>query len=177
MDRLEDQAATLARVWVDTLSYALTVTAISTLVAFVLGVATGGGFVRVKLFLFVLGWLLMSVGTAKLWPSRRGSSELPSRNWFGFSFGSDDDEPETVDREDDSRRLRESTQRTEPGNSSLPSLGERSSFQELVGRLPPSRWVRPPRPENRMTTGSKLFLASLFVFALSYVLERFFGVV
>jgi len=57
-----------ARVWVDALTYAVGVTLGVTLIALVVGIASGGGFVRAKILLFVAGWILLSYATVRLWP-------------------------------------------------------------------------------------------------------------
>lgn len=53
--------------------------------------------------------------------------------------------------------------------------GEDSEFQAFVQQLPPARF-RQLEPERRLPTGLRLFLASLFVLAVSIVLEQAFGV-
>jgi hypothetical protein len=50
------------------LVYALAVTALATAGALVLGIATGGGLVRAKIFLFVAGWAMMAYAVVRLWP-------------------------------------------------------------------------------------------------------------
>ncbi|MES3160915.1 MAG: hypothetical protein PPP55_05010 [Halorubrum sp.] len=58
------------RVWIDAAGYALVLTAVTTLVAVALGLATGGGFVRGKFFTFLAGWVLVGYATVRLWPKR-----------------------------------------------------------------------------------------------------------
>jgi len=178
MENVRNRAVALARAWIDAIGYALVVTVLSGVGAVIVGIGTGGGFVRGKILLFVIGWLLMTTGTIKLWPSSPRSSELPSRNVLGISLGSDDDEEGSNNSEDDPRQLRESMQDTETGGDDLDSLASEnlSRFERLVAAVPPNRWVKRPRPEDQITDGSKLFLASLLVFGLSYVMERYFGV-
>lgn len=70
------------RVWIDALGYGVVLTVVATTVAVVTGIATGGGFVRGKILLFVTGWVLLAYATAKLWPSsgqdgQSGGRSLP----------------------------------------------------------------------------------------------------
>jgi len=58
-----------ARAWLDAFAYALAVAGVVTLCALALGLATGGGVVRGKLFTFVAGWLLVGYATVRLWPT------------------------------------------------------------------------------------------------------------
>lgn len=79
-----------ALVWADAVAYALVVAGVATLAALVVGVATGGGLVRAKTLLFLLGLALMAYATVRLWPSspedvrdragreRRGASLPPT---------------------------------------------------------------------------------------------------
>lgn len=62
------------RVWIDAFSYALVVVCLVFVGTTVLAVATGGGFVRTKLFLFLTGWLLLSYTTIRLWPTEPGDT-------------------------------------------------------------------------------------------------------
>ncbi len=57
------------RVWIDALTYATVVAALATLGSLSIGIATGGGLVRGKVVLFVVGWGLMAYATVQLWPS------------------------------------------------------------------------------------------------------------
>lgn len=61
--------------WAHALTYAAAVTLVSVLGALVVGIATGGGFVRAKTLLFLLGLALMTYATARLWPSAPGDEE------------------------------------------------------------------------------------------------------
>lgn len=182
----DDRATEFVRVWVDGLVYALTVTAVVTLVSLFFGVGTGGGLVRGKIFLFVVGWGMMAYATAKMWPSRPSDVETPSRNWLGISLGDDDSAGSGPDE-----TRRDSERRSAPGDArraddpphekhqygeSLPERQGGSRFQTVVAAIPPNRWLKRPRPETRMTVHGKLFLASLLVLVTSFVLEQYFGV-
>ena len=59
------------RVWVDAVGYALVLAVVVTTTAIVLGIATGGEFVRGKTLTFLGGWLLVGYATVRLWPKRR----------------------------------------------------------------------------------------------------------
>lgn len=60
---------TAALALVDAVGYATLVTVVALVTALVVGIATGGGFVRAKALLFVGGILLMGYATLLLWPS------------------------------------------------------------------------------------------------------------
>ncbi|MFC4544299.1 hypothetical protein ACFO5R_20425 [Halosolutus amylolyticus] len=76
----------LARIWADALTYALAVTAVAAVAALVLSVATGGGLVRTKAFLFVGGWVLLAYATVRLWPTSPEDVGDPQRNRVGESL-------------------------------------------------------------------------------------------
>lgn len=57
------------RVWIDALTYATVVATLATLGSLSIGIVTGGGLVRGKVVLFVVGWVLMAYATVQLWPS------------------------------------------------------------------------------------------------------------
>lgn len=59
----------IVRVGVDAITYAVAITALATLGSLAIGITTGGGLVRGKTVLFVVGWLLMAYATWQLWPS------------------------------------------------------------------------------------------------------------
>jgi len=69
MDSLQRRLRRHALVWLDVLAYVLTVAAVATVVAFVVGIATGGGFLRGKALLFVMGWGVIAYATIRLWPT------------------------------------------------------------------------------------------------------------
>lgn len=60
---------TRLRAFLDLLTYALVLTSLSLLISVFLGVATGGGIVRAKTFMFVIGWVMVGYATVLLWPS------------------------------------------------------------------------------------------------------------
>lgn len=68
-DSLGDRLRVLVRVWTDALMYALTVAGLTGVGALILGIATGGGLVRAKLLLFVIGWVLLVYAVVRLWPT------------------------------------------------------------------------------------------------------------
>lgn len=72
---LSPRLATSARVVIDALAYAVVVTAITVIVALVVGIATGGGLVRGKALVFLGGWVMMGYATVRLWPSSREDAE------------------------------------------------------------------------------------------------------
>ncbi|QSW98036.1 DUF7555 family protein [Haloterrigena alkaliphila] len=59
---------------------------------------------------------------------------------------------------------------------SIPETADETRFQRLVRATPPIRWVDGPDPEKRMTPPGKLFLGSLLVLLVSYLMESFFGI-
>lgn len=132
------------RIWVHALTYAIVVAIFGTIVAFVLGIVTGGGAVRAKQLLFVFGWIVMAYATVRLWPSSPEDLEDPAET-------------------------------TQSGNS-LPEEHDTSRFQTIVQSIPPSIWVRSPKPHQRMTIPGKLFLASLLMLLISLLLEVTVGI-
>lgn len=60
---------TLGFVLVDTVTYAAVVTIAATILALVVGIATGGGLVRAKELLFLGGFVLLAYSTVRLWPT------------------------------------------------------------------------------------------------------------
>jgi hypothetical protein len=149
MNRNESLAVrlrTAALVFVDAAVYAVVVVAVTAVLAFVLGVATGGGFVRMKALLFLAGFGLMAYSTVRLWP---GSPEDLERNRMsGVS----------------------------PPGGSIPAAPDQTRFQTFIRRLPPLRWLRPPPPDRRVSPAGKLFWASVGILLLSYLMETVFGV-
>lgn len=142
-----DRVRMATLVCLDALTYALAVTAVVTVASVVLGVATGGGLVRAKVLLFLIGFGLMGYATFRLWPSSPADVEDRGGGRGGLAGIS------TVETPDETR------------------------FQRFVRALPPLRWVPVPSPDARLAPATKLFLGSLFVLATSYLMETVFGVV
>jgi hypothetical protein len=67
-----------ALAWLDALTFAVVTTVAAFLAAGVLSVASGGGTVRVKLLLFLFGWVLMAYAVVRLWPSNPRVDEAKS---------------------------------------------------------------------------------------------------
>lgn len=146
-DSLAVRLRIAALVFVDAAVYAAVAVAVTAVVAFVLGVATGGGFVRMKALLFLAGFGLMAYSTVGLWP---GSPEdLEQNTMSGVS----------------------------PPGGSIPAAPNETRFQAFVRRLPPLRWIRPPPPNRRLSSAGKLFWSSVAILLLSYIMETAFGVV
>lgn len=139
---------TFAVVWLDALAYALVVTVAATLGALVVGIATGGGLVRSKAVLFLIGLGLMAYATIRLWPSSPSEFETDDRTAAPF----------------------------ERAGPSLPATQTETRFQALVRAVPPVRWLRPPPPERRLSPAAKLFVGSVTVLLASFLMETAFGV-
>lgn len=68
-DPIGERLRTAVLAGVHALTYATTVAVAVLVGSFVVGIATGGGFVRVKTATFLAGLVLMAYATARLWPS------------------------------------------------------------------------------------------------------------
>jgi hypothetical protein len=148
MESLRQRARTVALVCVDTAAYVALVAAATVFFAFVVGVATGGGFVRMKALLFVGGFVLLAYSTARLWPT--SPEQLESDRMEGV---------------------------TVPNGGSVPAPDEQTTFETMARRLPPARWVRLPPADTQLAPAGKLFWSSLAVLLTSYLMETVFGVV
>lgn len=142
-NRPSDSGDTAVPTWglvcVDAVAYALLVALATTVGAVVLGVLTGGGLLRAKYLLFVVGLLQMGYATVKLWPAS----------------------PEAL----------------ESGDSIAPSgTDAESRFERLARTVPPVGWIGTPPAVRRLSQPSKLFLASVVVLLVSYLMETAFGV-
>lgn len=118
--------------------YALAVTLLATVATIVLGVATGGGLVRAKILLFVVGWVLMAYAVVRLWPRR------PSDVGRGSPSPSD------------------------PTSGAIPADGVRTRFQAAVRRLPARWLPVPPperrvTDEGQLFIASLLVLLTSFL--------------
>ncbi|RKD95373.1 DUF7555 family protein [Halopiger aswanensis] len=148
------------RVWADALTYAFALTAIVGAGCFALGFATGGGAVRAKELLFVVGWLLLAYATVRLWPSSPAEVDSGSSSRFGPGSGPD-------------------TRSATASRSHGGAVGDRlpsTRFQTFVQSLPPVRWIQPPAPEHRLTPPGKVLVGSLLILLLSFLLETVFGI-
>lgn len=162
---------TVTRVWADALTYAVVVAVLVGVVGIVLGITTGGGLVRGKQLLFVAGWLMMGYATAKLWVST-GKQLRTSR----YQSPSELSDAETADSSSFRNGLASSESRHRGSGTSLRHRQDATQFQAFVQTVPPNRWVRPPRPEKRMTVQGKILLSSIFVLLASFLMETVFGV-
>lgn len=146
---MSSTASRRARQVLDALAYALAVAAVVFVVGAVVGFAAGGGLVTAKFVMFVVGLLLFGYGTFQLRPSPPWGTE-----------STEDGELKVT--------------RNRPNGTVVGSRDE-TRFQAAVQRLPPvSRY--PLAPDDRLSDGAKLFLASLAVLAWSFVMETVFGV-
>lgn len=131
---------------IDTVMYAVFVGTAAFLLSLVLGVATGGGLVRTKVLMFLVGFGMMGYATIRLWP---GS-------------------PAELERERDRRRrVAQGADRTDPRVPTVQSMLERSPIGRLAPTPPADRETRP---------ATKLLVASLFVLLASLAMEVFFGI-
>jgi hypothetical protein len=139
-----------ARQALDAVMYGLAVAAMVFVVGALLGVVLGGGLVTAKFVMFVVGLLMFGYATFQLRP----------------------DPPWDTKRTDDGKVK---VTKNDPGGSVVNSRDE-TKFQATVQRIPPlSRYSLPP--DDRLSVGAKLFVASLATLAWSFVLETVFGVV
>lgn len=138
-------------------TYALSVAVVALLASFVVGAAAGGGAVHAKIFLFVVGWLMMGYAIVSLWPSNstklRTESLKDGGGTLKTSEPSSDSSPDSISEDETETR-----------------------FQEAVYRLPPGRWLPRPTPSHRVGMEGKIFLGSVFVLLTSFVMEVVFGV-
>ncbi|SEW01564.1 DUF7555 family protein [Natrinema salifodinae] len=142
----DDRRSAAVLVGLDALTYALAVAVTTTVGAVVVGVLTGGGLLRAKYLLFGAGFLLMGYATLRLWPA---------------SATDFDHDADTV---------------TGGYDDAVPAERDETRFQRYVRALPPLRWLRLPPPERRLAPPTKLFVGSVFVLAVSYLLEAVFGI-
>jgi hypothetical protein len=138
-------------------TYALSVAVVTVVGAFVAGVASGGGAVHAKIFLFVVGWLMMGYAVVRIWPSNSSKVRTESLKGDGGALKNPDPSPDTTP-------------------DSIPEDETETRFQEAVYSLPPGRWLPRPTPSHRVGMEGKIFLGSVFVLATSLVMEVVFGV-
>ena len=150
METLRAKVRTAALVCLDTGAYVAVVAAVTTCLAFVVGIATGGGFLRMKALLFVAGFGLMAYSTARLWPTSPDELDGGGVQGQGVSV---------------------------PNGGSVPAPRRRTRFESIARELPPLRWLGSPPPEHRLSPAGKLFWSSFGVLLVSFLMETVFGVV
>lgn len=117
----------------------------------------GVGLNGVKFGLFLGGVLAFGYATVLLWPSRPVEDEIGQRDRQGTN-------PEGAGR---GAEPIESRDEVEPR--------EETRFESLVGRVPPLDRYE-VAPADRLHPGAKLYVASLLMLAVSYVMEAVFGI-
>jgi|SRR6056297_2621392 len=127
----------------DAVGYAVTVTAIVFGIGAVVMIATGTGWFVTELVMFLLGWVVIAYGTVLLNPDRPWKTKRTS-----------DGDVQVVETSQQSQTAREET-----------------AFQRLVQWLPPMRWY-PLGPDERFSTGVRVFLSGIFVLLASFGIER-----
>lgn len=171
-----EQVRRRIRVWTDAFTYALALTAIVGVGCFVLGFATGGGAVRAKELLFVAGWLLLAYATVRLWPSSPAEVGPGAGSESGLRSRSRSESGSGSRSGSGSSPEARSATAPRPRGSAVAERLPSTRFQTFVQTLPPVRWVRPPTPEHRLTPPGKVFVGSLLILSLSFLLETVFGV-
>jgi hypothetical protein len=147
MATLPARVRTAALVVLDTVGYVAVVVAATACLAFVVGVATGGGFIRMKALLFVAGFGLMAYATARLWPT--SPEDLDRSPVEGVSV---------------------------PEGGSVPAPRHQTRFESIARSLPPARWLDVPPSKHRLSPAGKLFWSSIGVLLVSFLMETVFGV-
>lgn len=169
---------TLARVWVDALTYAFFLTTVTVVLALVFGIATGGELLRAKHSLFVVGWGLLAYGTFTMWiqsGKQLRENSTGTQQDSGTSRSEGDRPPDSMAT---ASSVRESLTNHTPNSygESLRDRPDATLFQAIVQLLPPNRWVKNPRPQHRITVAGKLMLAGVLVLVVSFLMETVFGI-
>ncbi|WP_276299556.1 DUF7555 family protein [Halorussus lipolyticus] len=139
-----------ARQALDAVTYGIAVAAVVFVLGALLGFLLGGGLVTAKFVMFVVGILLFGYATFQL---------RPDAPW------------DTKETDDGKVKVT----KNEPSGSVIGGRDE-TTFQAIVQRIPPlSQYSLPP--EERLSVGAKLFVASLATLAWSFLMETVFGVV
>jgi hypothetical protein len=129
--------------------YGLAVAALVFVVGALLGLVLGGGLVTAKFVMFVVGIFMFGYATFQLRP-----------------------DPPWDTKETDDGKVK--VTKNDPGGSVVGGRDE-TKFQATVQRIPPlSRYSLPP--DDRLSVGAKLFVASLATLAWSFLMETVFGV-
>jgi len=166
-------APTRSRRLLDAVQYAVALLALVTALLAVASAAVGLGALGVKWGLFVAGTLHLGYASVLLWRGSRAQG-LASRGLiarFRRARRGDDGGPEGgsapgADAGGDPFQPRRRRDR---------GLREPTAFQRAVRRLPPAARY-PVRAADRVSDGARLLLASVAMYALSFVMEAVFGV-
>lgn len=134
----------------DAIIYAVAVTAIVVVVSIAISFALSGGWTGVKLILFIVGFGLFGIATFKLYPTAAWRES--DRNGSGSESGNKNSELVQTDRDNESR------------------------LQQAIHRVPPLDQYR-LHPDERLSIGVKLFLASVLILLVSFLMESVFGVI
>ncbi|MGA9400794.1 DUF7555 family protein [Haladaptatus sp.] len=129
----------------DAATYAGVLTLLVFAGSYAVSLVFGSGWLAVEFLMFLAGWVLFAYGTLMLRPT-------PPWNDQGRSSMLPWDGGRDIAEENDDR--------TE------------TTFQRAVGTLPPLRWLDLP-VDHRLSTGTKVFLSSIFVLVASFLIERF----
>jgi hypothetical protein len=129
--------------------YGIVVAALVFAIGLVVGLLVGGGFVTAKFVMFVVGLLMFGYATFQLRPDPPWGTE-------------------------DTGDGKVKVTKNKPKGKVVGGRDE-TKFQTLVQRVPPlSRYSLPP--DERLSVGAKLFIASLATLAWSFMMETVFGV-
>lgn len=138
-----------ARQALDAIVYGIVVAAIVFAIGAVIGFLVGGGLVTAKFVMFIVGLLMFGYATFQLRP----------------------EPPWGTERTEDGKVK---VTKNEPKGTVIGGR-EETTFQSIVQKIPPlSQYSLPP--DERLSVGAKLFVASLATLAWSFVMETMFGV-
>lgn len=137
------QATPTALALTHTVVYALVVATVAIVASLLVSAASGGGLVRVKGLLFLIGWGLMAYAVFQLWPSSPEELKAHENETLESGFGAEGEQLSRIER--------------------------------LLAEYPPTAWLPTPPPGTRVDERMKLFLASILVLFVSYLLETVFG--
>lgn len=168
----------------DGLAWAVSLVAVLAVVTGLFGLLVGiGALLAIKLALFVVGWLLLGVGTFMLrprppdtdppWPDEEESED-------GEAADGSDEGGEAPDGEDSPGTGPLVEAGAGPGpvaGADPPAEGGERGDEGLADRIgttvqavPPARWLVIP-PDDRLSLGGRLFAAAVTMLALSFLLE------
>lgn len=142
----------------------LTVTVVALLAPVSLLVGTGWN--GVKLGLFLVGTFAFGYATFLMWPSRPPAEDLRR---------AEEDGGEARPRPPGGEPAQPAGPASPRESGSRGSHREETPFESALGRVPLLRRYRVP-PVERFHPGTKLYVASLLMLAVSYGMEAFLGI-